>query len=379
MATHAIDQAGTGGTGSERSEQASPRIEVEQVQSFVEHVFGFLGGMVVAGMIYLGDKMGLYKALRGMGPVTPAELAAQTGLQERWLTEWLRGQAAAGLLDYAGEGRFELSDVQSLVLADEESSLVFSAGGFSGLPSQVAVLERLPESFRTGIGLPYDAFGEGGAHAVARMFAPWFRQMLVPLILPALDGVVGKLEAGAKAADVGCGAGIAVITMARAFPASDFHGYDISKHALAIAERNKAEAGVTNVTFHDANAAGIPGDGSFDLVTAFDCIHDMANPSQVLAAVRAALKPEGTVLIADIKGFPTFEENVENNPMAAMMYGFSVMSCMSSALSTPDGEGLGTLGFHEQKAREMLAAAGFTRVQTHDFENPINVYYEVRP
>src|SRR5262249_36615888 len=154
--------------------------------------------------------------LDGAGSVTSAELAAKTKLHERWVREWLRGQAAARLVDYDGEDRFSLSPIAALVLANENSP-AFSAGGFVGLPSQVAVLDRLRESFVTGIGLPYDAFGPEGAKGVEGMFAPWFRTMLIPMALPRLAGVVPKLEAGAQAADVGCGAGVALVEMAKAF------------------------------------------------------------------------------------------------------------------------------------------------------------------
>lgn len=358
---------------------STQQIDFERMEEFVQHVFGFMQGAVVSGMIYLGDRLGLYRAMQGAGPITSEELATKTGLHERWVREWLRGQGAAELVNYRGDGRFELDSEQALVLADEENSLAFAAGPFGGLPDQVAVLPKLEESFRTGIGLPFDAQGREGNHAVARMFAPWFRHMLVPVILPALDGVVPKLEAGGVAADVGCGAGIALITMAKAFPSSQFHGYDISKHALDLAEENKAEAGVDNVTFHDARGEELPSDGGFDLVTTFDCIHDMTHPQEVIGAIRKALSDDGAYLIADVKSKPTYEENLEENPMVAMMYGFSVLSCMSSALSEPDGAGLGTLGFHEQVAREMTKAAGFSRFAVHDFENPVNIYYEARP
>jgi len=354
-------------------------VDMDKAIEFVEHVYGYMQGAVVSSLIYLGDALGIYKAMQGAGPLTSAELAAKTGLHERWLREWLRNQGAAQVVEYRGDGRFELTPEQAAVLADEENSLLFSAGGFENMPSIGTSLEPLRDSFRTGIGLPYDAQGESGNHAVARMFAPWFRHMLVPAILPALDGVVAKLEAGAKVADVGCGAGIALITMGKAFPKSDFHGYELSQHALNLAAKNLAESGLTNVTFHDARGEDIPTDGSFDFITTFDCIHDMTHPTQVIGAIRKAIKEDGTYLIADIKGLPTYEENVEENPMTAMMYGFSVLSCMSSALSEPDGEGLGTLGFHEAVARETTSKAGFTRFTSHDFGNPLNAYYEVRP
>ena len=191
--------------------------------------------------------------------------------------------------------------------------------------------------------------------------------------------MVSKLKAGAKVADVGCGGGIAVIQMAKAFPQSVFHGYDISRYALERAEGNKAQTGVTNVMFHDAGREPIPDDASFDFISTFDCLHDMAHPDRIMAAIRKALKPDGTWIIADIHGQPSFEQNLTDNPLAPLMYGFSVLCCMSSAMSEPNGMGLGTLGFPEPVARRMVTEAGFTRFKSHDFDNPINAYYEVRP
>ena len=197
-------------------------------------------------------------------------------------------------------------------------------------------------------------------------------------MLPKLEGVVEKLQAGAKVADVGCGAGIALIEMAKTYPHTNFHGYDISQHALSRAHANKERAGLTNMVFHDASRDGLPSDASFDFVTTFDCIHDMAHPAEMIQAIRKALQLDGTWLIADIKSAPTFEENLEKNPMTSLMYAFSVMGCMSSALSEPGGAGLGTLGFNEQVARAMTAQVGFSRFTRHDFDNPFNAYYEVR-
>lgn len=355
-----------------------PAIDREKVKQMAEQVFGLLAGALTSAMIHLGDRLGLYRALAGAGAVTSEELAGSTGLHERWVREWLRGQAAARLLDYDGKGRFRLSPEAAMVLADEESP-AFAAGGFCALPQQMAVLDRLPEAFRTGVGLPYDAFGAEGAVGVERLLAPWFRTRLIPVALPALDGVLPKLEAGARVADVGCGAGVALIKMASTYPRSEFHGYDVSRHALARAEDNRRSSGVGNVSFHDAREDALPPDGRFDLVTTFDCIHDMAHPAAAMRAIRRALKPDGTWLIADINCRATFEENLADNPMAALEFGFSVLCCMSSALSEADGAGLGTLGFTEPLARQMAAEAGFNRFRRHDFDNPFNAYYEVRP
>jgi 2-polyprenyl-3-methyl-5-hydroxy-6-metoxy-1,4-benzoquinol methylase len=350
----------------------------QQIRAFIKRVFDQLSGLVVSAMIYLGHHLGLYRALAGSDALTSAELAERTGLHERWVREWLQGQAAAGLIEYRGDGRFAMSPIAALVLANPESP-AFAAGAFAAVPHQVSVLEQLQQSFKTGIGLPYDAFGPEGARGVEGMLAPWFRTMLVPLVLPRLEGVTAKLDAGGKAADIGCGTGVALIAMATAYPRSEFHGYELSQHALAVAHDNRKRAGLVNLTLHDVRTDRLPEDGSFDLITTFDCLHDMTDPGATMRAIRKAIKPDGTWFIADINGKPTFEENLARNPMAAMMYGFSILSCMSSALSEPNGAGLGTLGLTEPLARQMTAEAGFTRFQRHDFDNPVNAYYEVRP
>jgi SAM-dependent methyltransferase len=358
---------------------AAAEMDFEQsIRVFMKRVFDNMSGLVVSGMIYLGHHLGLYKAMQDAGPLTSHELAARSKLHERWVREWLRGQAAAGLIDYDGSERFTLSPIAGLVLANENSP-AFAAGAFAALPHQLGVLDRLLESFETGIGLPYDAFGPQGAKGIEGMLAPWFRTVLVPIVLPQLEGVVAKLEAGGKAADVGCGTGVALIEMAKAFPCSSLHGYEISLHALDEAERRRKAAELKNLVFHNAAVDPLPEDESFDLITAFDCIHDMTHPAETLAAMRRSLKASGVCLIADINAKPTFEENLAENPMAAMMYGFSVLSCMSSGLSHPEGAGLGTLGFSEQVARQMSRDAGFTVFKRHDFQNPVNAYYEVRP
>ncbi len=355
------------------------QLDATRVEEMMGRLFGNLGGAVTSALSWLGDRLGLYRAMQGAGPMTSEELAARTHLSERWVREWLHGQTAAGFLDYDGTSRFTLSDEAAAVLADEDSP-TFGAGGLHHLPNLMGeVLLRLPEAFRTGLGLTYDDMGEEAAVGVERLLAPWFRHALVPVALPALDGVVDKLESGALVADMGCGAGIAMLKMAEAFPKSEFRGYDISRFALERAAENLKESGAKNATFCDASVDPMPEDGRFDLITTFDCIHDMAHPSDVIRVIRRAIKPDGTWFIADIHCGANLQENLDSgNPMLPMLYGFSVLCCMSSSLSTPEGEGLGTVGFGEAKARQMTAEAGFSRFQAHDFDNPLNAYYEVR-
>ena len=180
-------------------------------------------------------------------------------------------------------------------------------------------------------------------------------------------------------ADVGCGGGVALLEMARAFPESHFHGFEISLHALERATQNRREAGVENVTFHDARRNPLPDDGRYAFVTTFDCLHDMTDPQGVIHAIRRAIRSDGLWFIAEMKAHSTLDENLERNPMAAMMYGVSVLSCMSSALSEPGGAGLGTLGLPASKAEEMARTAGFTRFAEMPVQHPMNAFYEVRP
>lgn len=355
-------------------------IDPDRLKLYSFTVFSKLEGAVTTAMIYLGDHLGLYRAMAQAGaPLTSDELAAVTGLHERWVLEWSRNQAAARIIQTDDEGAsFSLSPEAVAVLATPAHP-AFGMGMFGRFPTFMDLLKGLPESFRTGVGHDYDAHGPDGAAGIERSFEPWYRNFLVPVALPALDGVVAKLQVGATVADVGCGAGVAVRLMARAFPASTFHGYDISRHALIRAEQQRADEGLANARFHDVRQVALPGDRSVDLITTFDCVHDMTHPQEVIGAIREAIADDGTWLLVDIKARESFAENVAKNPMASLMYGMSVMSCMASALSEPGGAGLGTLGLPESKARAMTEAAGFTRFRKLDIDHALNAFYEVRP
>lgn len=355
----------------------------KEIGAFAFNVWSYKQGEVVSLMIHLGDRLGLYRALDGAGPLSAADLAARTGLQERWLLEWLRGQAAARLLDYYdadddhASDRFELTAVGSEVLSNESESLAFAAGAF-GAPTSPSVVDKLADAFRSGIGLSYQDLGPSAAHRTERMLGPWARLALVPTVLPALDEVCSKLERGALVVDVGCGSGVALLAMAEAYPNSTFHGYDPTQHATQRAKDVVREKGLTNVEIFTKGGEELPPEPTYDFIITFDCIHDMPHPKRVIRAIRSAIKDDGTWLIKDIRSDPDVRENFKN-PLLGMMYGFSVSACMSSALSEPDGAGLGTLGFNPKVAREMTAECGFSRFEQHDFNDPANLYYEVRP
>lgn len=344
---------------------------------FAFRVWSYKQGEMVSLLIHLGDRLGLYRALDGAGPMTSTEVADATGLHERWVREWLRGNAAAELLESADGQRFELTPEGAAVLAREGDSLVFAAGAFSAL-TDPTVVDDLADAFRTGIGLPYDRHGPNGAHRTERMLGPWARLALVPRIVPALDGVAERLDAGIVVADVGCGAGVALTALAETYPRSTFHGYELSRHALDRAEARIGDAGLTNVELFHQRAEELPSDGRYGFILTFDCLHDMTRPADAMAAIRRAIGDDGTWLIKDIRCDESWDAN-RRNPMLAMFFGFSVTSCMSSALSEPGGAGLGTVGLNRQLVERMVGEAGFTRFRIHDFEDPANLYYEVRP
>lgn len=363
-----------------RADAADPDL----LKLFSFNVFTQLSGAVTAGMIHLGDRLGLYAALAEADePLSSHDLAERTGLDERWVREWVHNQAAAKLIAFEPAGvdgpeRFWLTPEGVAVMASPDHP-AFGMGMFHRFPQTIAALERMPESFATGVGHDYDSHGPEGAVGIERSFEPWNRVHFVPTVLPALDGVVERLSSGGAAIDIGCGAGGAVLLMAEAFPNSTFVGYDISQHALQRAEERRAEAGLENARFVDPRREPMPTDGSVDFVSTIDCIHDMTHPQEMMAAIRSAIADDGVWLLVDIKARDTFAENVEKNPVAALMYGISVLSCMSSALSHEEGAGLGTLGLPESRAREMTQAAGFTRFRRLDVDHSVNAFYEVRP
>lgn len=343
-------------------------------RAFALKVWLIRQGEQVSHMIWLGDELGLFRAMVGRGPMTSGELADATGLHERWVREWLACMAAAALVDFHAPDRFELTGEGATVLTDESDPLC--AIGAFGRRSSPQDLERLAEAFRTGVGVTYDEHGPEAAHATERMLGPWITHALVPTILPSLPDAFAALERGCRVADIGCGGGVALEAMAHRFPNSEFHGWDPSTHAIARARERLAE--VENAWADVGRAEDLAQHGTFDFVLALDCLHDMTRPDLAIAAVHDALANDGTWLIKDIRSTGDLAANMKN-PVMAMQYAISVEVCMSSALSEPDGLGLGTCGLHPDLMEAMCRDAGFSRFALHDFGEPANLYYEVRP
>jgi SAM-dependent methyltransferase len=328
-----------------------------------------------APLMYLGDKLGLYRAMAGAGPLTSQELADKTETYERYVREWLNNQVAGGVVDYhPSEGTYELSEEAAQIWADE-SSPAFLAGWVELIASLWADADRLADAFRTGAGIAWGDHDERLYRGVQRFFTPLYRGSLVQEWIPSLDGVEAKLRRGAKVADVGCGYGISTVLLAQAFPQSAFVGYDSHRGSIDAAAKAAAEAGVADrVRFELADAASFEGSG-YDLICFFDALHDMGDPVGAAAHARASLAPDGTVLIVEPRAGDRVEDNV--GPVGRTFYAGSTFLCTPNALAQ---HGTHTLGAQAGPARlgEVLHHAGLTRVRT-TVATPFNLVLEARP
>ena len=349
-------------------------VSPEAVEAYAQSVVGYATGHFVAMMIHLGDRLGLYKTLSQVGEVTVDSLAGATGLKARWLLEWLRNQAAAGLVEYKGGDVFALSPAAVPILIDESSPFYLS--GIFNYPTSPETLSRIAEAFETGLGMTYNEQGALCACSIKQLSAP--SHGMLPEFLQRVNGLTERLEAGAKVVDVGCGAGVALRELARRYPNSTFEGYDPSSVAIEMAKADTQAEGLTNITYHIARGEDLPQTAVYDIVLTLDCLHDMPFPQQVMAAIRGSIKPDGIWIIKDIRCSDKAEENLAN-PFAPLLYGISVLLCMSSALSEPGGAGLGTMGFNPVLGRQMTQASGFATFEQLDIEeDPFNYFYEVR-
>lgn len=347
----------------------------EQAQAFLGQVFGDLTGLTNTVLASIGDRLGLFKDLAANGPATPDELATRMGVNERYAREWLGGMASAGYLMYdPASGEFALPPAHEPTLAEEGGPL-FLGGVQQEMLGTLATLDRVIDAFRRGGGVPPAAFANDTWHGIERFTNGWFNNLLIQQWLPLMPDVQRKLESGAEVADVGCGHGRALIKLAQAFPASRYVGFDILPQVIERARANAAAAGVADrVRFEQRDVAhGLP--GAYDVITTFDVVHDAADPAGLLGAIRAGLRPDGIYVCVDINCSDKLEENL--GPKGAFFHGCSILLCMTMSLAE-HGAGLGTLGLHEAKVRELCAQAGFGAVREVPIENPFNNLYEIR-
>lgn len=333
------------------------------------------GGTLSAALIVVGDKLGLYKAMAGAGPMTSSELAERAGIAERYAREWLAGQAAGGYVDYDPQtGRYSLSEEQAYMMADENSP-VFMPGFFEAATSAIKAEPKITEAFRTGAGVGWHEHDQGLFRGTERFFRPGYAANLVNSWIPALDGVDEKLKSGARVADVGCGHGASTILMSQAYPRSTFIGFDYHEPSIRTARERAAAAGLTDrVSFEVAAAKDYPGKG-YDFVAFFDCLHDMGDPVGAAAHVLETLDADGTWMVVEPMAGDRVEQNL--NPIGRIFYCASTFICTPASLSQEVGLALGAQA-GETRLRDVVMKGGFTRFRRAT-ETPFNMILEVRP
>jgi SAM-dependent methyltransferase len=350
-------------------------LDIEKLEQFVFRAVDEVGATLNAALVVMGDKLGLYRALAGAGPLTPHELAERTGTAERYVREWLNAQAAGGYVEYDPEsGRYTLPPEQTVALTASDSP-AYLPGFFQLALGSVMDSPKIVDAARSGDGFGWHEHVHDVHEGCERFFRPGYNANLIETWLPALDGVVEKLERGAVVADVGCGHGSSTILMAKAFPNSTFVGSDYHEGSIATARERAEEAGVADrVRFEVAPAASYTGEG-YDLVTMFDCLHDMGDPAGAARHVRGTLADDGTWMIVEPRAGDRIEENL--NPIGRAYYGFSTLLCTPSSLSQEVGLALGAQA-GEARIRDVVTAGGLTRFR-RAAETPFNLVFEARP
>jgi SAM-dependent methyltransferase len=349
-------------------------IDESRVQDFVHKALGDLGAALTSSLVVIGDKLGLYRAMADGTAVTPGDLAARTATNARSVEEWLAAQAAAGYVLYdPTTGRYHLPPEHAVALTDEDSPACV-LGGFQGMTAAMRAAGRVADAFRDGKGVGWHEHDPELFCGTERFFRPGYHAHLTTEWIPALEGVEEKLRRGAHAADVGCGHGASTIIMAEAFPRSTFVGFDYHAASVEAARERAARAGIADrVHFEVAAADAFP--GRYDLVTCFDCLHDMGDPVGAARHVHGALAPDGTWLLVEPMAADRLEENL--NPLGRLFYSVSTLVCTQAALSQGGRPALGAQA-GEARLREVTAEAGFTRFRRAT-ETPVNLVLEVRP
>ncbi|MFT5201364.1 MAG: 2-polyprenyl-3-methyl-5-hydroxy-6-metoxy-1,4-benzoquinol methylase [Candidatus Aldehydirespiratoraceae bacterium] len=350
-------------------------LDLELLGQTVQDLYRLKQGEVMSAVLHVGLRLELFAALADNDGTTSEELAKTTGLHERWVREWLSAIAAADLAEH-DDGRFNLTPEAKATLCDPDHPA--AVGGVFGPPITHREIDRTVEAFQTGIGMTWDEHGADTCHFQAAMGAGGQRTWLVPVILDSISGMSAQLAAGATVVDVGCGAGVAASVIAEAYPASTVIGIDPSVHAIAAANERAQAAGTANLSFQAGSFDDLAAMDGVDLLLTLDVIHDLPRPGDAVRSARSCLADNGVWFVADIKTRGGLEDN-RKIPVLPMMYGMSILYCMSSAMSEPGGAGLGTLGLTEAVFGELTRAAGFGSVETREFDvDPLNRYFEVR-
>ena len=355
----------------------NPKLDIDsaKLNSFLGQALNDMGAAFQTALIILGERLGLYKAMAGAGPLLPAEVAKRTGTDERYVCEWLCAQAASGYVTYdPAAGTFRLPDEQALLLAVDNGPAYLPAA-YQVIASTVVDEPQLRETFKTGFGFGWHQHCKGLFEGTERFFRPSYAANLITSWIPALEGVEAKLKRGARVADVGCGHGASTILMAQAYPNSTFTGYDYHEPSIERATTAAKQAGVADrITFEIAASKEFPGK-DFDLVAFFDCLHDMGDPVGAARHVRSALKADGTWLIVEPFAGDRVEDNL--NPVGRVFYAASTMICTPASRSQEVGLALGAQA-GERKLREVVTQGGFTRF-CRATETPFNLIMEARP
>src|SRR5690242_7330012 len=356
------------------STATAPALDMDKLHAFVGQFVTDLGAAAHAGMVVIGEKLGLYKALAGEA-MTSAQLAAKTKTDERYVREWLASQAAGGYVTYEDKtDTFSLNAEQAFTLANEESP-AYLPGAFELALGSLAAVPRITESFRTGAGMGWHEHVDGVFHGCEKFFRSGYIANLIGSWIPALSGVKEKLERGARVADVGCGKGASTILMADAFPNSRFFGFDYHDKSIEAARESASKNGLAGrISFEVSAAKNFPGK-DYDLVAVFDCLHDMGDPIGAAAHVRQSLAKDGTWMIVEPFANDRLKDNL--NPDGRVYYSFSTLLCTPCSRSQEVALCLGAQA-GEARIREVVTAAGFTRFRRAT-ETPFNIVYEARP
>jgi len=348
-------------------------INEEKLNQLISGILQDLGGAFSVPLVQIGESLGIYEAFNGAAPMSSEELATKTGLHERYLREWLSAQAASNYITYHPDAnKFSMTPEQAFVFSSPGSPF-YLAPAFGAAAAFQENYPRVRDAFKSGEGVPWGDQTQCLSCAVARFFRPGYKNHLVEAWLPALEGVVAKLEQGATVADVGCGHGISTLIMAEAFPKSQFDGLDFHEKSIEEARKHSSHHSLPNLKFHVQEAKGMP--GKYDLVTLFDCLHDMGDPVGALKHIRKSLKPGGACMFVEPMAGDRLQDNL--NPVGRMFYSASTMVCIPTSLAQERGAALGAQAGEKRLYELIVEEAGFSSCR-RAAETPFNLILEAK-